>query len=71
MSGKGIYISAGSACSKGTRSHVIRAMGLGEAALAGAIRVSFSKYNTADDVEAFLVELKNFVAETKCGLVRS
>lgn len=71
MSGKGIYISAGSACSKGTRSHVIRSMGLGEAELAGAIRVSFSKYNTADDVDAFLAELKNFIAETKCGLARS
>ena len=49
---KDIYVSAGSACSKGHRSHVLEAMGAPIAAMDGAIRISFGRENTAEDVEA-------------------
>ena len=51
----GIAISAGSACSSGKvrASRVLRAMGLEEAAAAGAIRVSLGPTTTEEDVERF------------------
>ena len=48
----GIYVSAGSACSKGHRSHVLDAMRLPPAVIDGSIRVSFSRDNTEADVDA-------------------
>ena len=47
----GIYVSAGSACSKGHRSHVLEAMHLSPAVIDGSIRVSFSRDNTEADVD--------------------
>jgi cysteine desulfurase len=49
---RGIYVSAGSACSRGKRSHVLSAMRLPPAVIDGSIRVSFSRDNTESDVEA-------------------
>ena len=48
---KEIYVSAGSACSKGHRSHVLEAMGVPAKVIDGAIRISFGRENTAEDVE--------------------
>ncbi len=48
-----IYVSAGSACSKGHRSHVWEAQGIAPEQIDGAIRVSFGRENTPEDVEAF------------------
>ena len=52
LQSEGIYVSAGSACSKGHRSHVLEAMGLPPAVIDGSIRVSFSRDNTEADVDA-------------------
>ena len=49
-----VYVSAGSACSKGKESHVLKAIGLDKARIDSALRVSFSPANTADDMKAFL-----------------
>lgn len=49
---KEIYVSAGSACSKGHRSHVLEAMGVPAKVIDGAIRVSFGRDNTREDVDA-------------------
>ena len=48
---KDVYVSAGSACSKGHRSHVLEAMNMPIAAMDGAIRISFGRENTAEDVD--------------------
>ncbi len=48
----GICVSAGSACSKGHRSHVLDAMHLPPAVIDGSVRVSFSRDNTEADIEA-------------------
>lgn len=46
-----IYVSSGSACSRGARSRVLTAMGLPDARIDSALRISFSRYNTREDVE--------------------
>ena len=56
---KGIYVSSGSACAKGKKSHVLTAMGLSGELADSAIRVSFSRYNTSQDVDDLLKELTN------------
>lgn len=53
----GIYVSAGSACSKGHRSHVLEAMRLPPAVIDGSIRVSFSRENTTADIDALCAAL--------------
>ncbi len=52
-----IYVSGGSACSRGKRSHVLTAMGLPPKVIDGAIRVSLSRYSTIDDINALLAAL--------------
>ena len=47
-----IYVSAGSACSKGHRSHVLEAMHLPPKVIDGSIRISFCEENTEQDVLA-------------------
>ena len=54
---KGIYVSAGSACSKGHRSHVLEALHLPPAVIDGSVRVSFSGDNTEADVDALVEAL--------------
>ncbi len=48
----GICVSAGSACAKGHRSHVLQAMHLPPQTMDGAFRVSFSRYTTEEDILA-------------------
>ena len=51
---RGVYVSSGSACSKGAKSHVLSSMGLSDDVIDSAIRVSFSKHNTTDDCDALV-----------------
>lgn len=55
---QGISISTGSACSKGAMSHVLKACGVDPAYAAGAIRVSFSQWIHAEEVDTLLKALK-------------
>ena len=48
-----IYVSAGSACSKGHRSHVLEAMRLDPALIDGSIRVSLSAETTQEEILTF------------------
>lgn len=60
----GIYVSTGSACSsnKKGQSHVLKAMGLTEREIEGAIRFSFGRYNTLSEMEVVLEKVKAAVA---------
>lgn len=58
LSSKGVYVSSGSACSKGGKSHVLTALGLDENVIDSAIRVSFSKHSTYEDVDALIEALE-------------
>lgn len=68
MSDKGIAISAGSACKMGHRSPVLTAMGLSPEIIDSAVRISFSRYNTPEEVELLVSAVKE--AATKYGKKR-
>lgn len=55
---RGVFVSSGSACGKAKPSHVLEAMGLPKDQVASALRVSFSRFSTPEDVEALLQGLK-------------
>ena len=54
-----IYVSTGSACSsnKKGQSHVLTAMGLSNKEIEGALRFSFSRYNTIEEMDIVLDRL--------------
>ncbi|MBE6945221.1 MAG: cysteine desulfurase [Ruminococcaceae bacterium] len=54
----GICVSAGSACAKGHRSHVLEAMNLPPKVIDGAFRVSLSRYTTVEEVDALITGLE-------------
>ncbi len=62
LDGRGICISAGSACHRGRASHVLTAMGLDKRTAAGTVRVSFGPETSFGDIDALadaLLEHKN------------
>ena len=58
---QGICVSAGSACAKGHRSHVLSAMGLPPETIDSAFRVSISRDTTREDLEALFRVLREEV----------
>ena len=58
LSDRGIFISSGSACHKGKPSHVFAALNLPKKQMDGVLRISFSAYNTKEDVDALVDGLK-------------
>ncbi len=58
LEAEGIFVSRSSACKKGGRSHVLEAMGLPAQVIDGAVRISFSRYSTKEDVLALGAALK-------------
>ena len=57
LESKGIYVSKGSACKRGKRSHVLEAMGIPAKIIDGAIRVSLSRFTTEEEIDAFAAGL--------------
>lgn len=55
---RGVYVSSGSACGKAKPSHVLEAMSLPKEQVESALRVSFSRFSTQEDVEALVEGLK-------------
>ena len=55
---RGVYVSSGSACGKAKPSHVLQAMGLPRDQVETALRASFSRFSTQEDVEALAEGLK-------------
>lgn len=64
---KGIAVSTGSACSAGAvkESHVLKAMGLDGGRVKSAVRFTFGKYNTAEEVDTTVKELKAAVKKIR------
>ena len=58
LEGDEVYISSGSACSKGKQSGVLKALGLPKARTDSALRISFAPFNTKEDVDAFIAAVK-------------
>lgn len=57
----GIYVSSGSACAKGKRSHVLTAMHLPDERIDKSIRISFCRSNTKEDIDALANALKELI----------
>ena len=57
LEAQGIYVSKGSACKRGKRSHVLEAMGIPVKIIDGAIRVSLSRFTTEEEINAFVAGL--------------
>ena len=57
LSDRGIYVSGGSACSRGKKSHVLTAMRVSGKNADAALRVSLCPENTEEDADAFLAAL--------------
>lgn len=55
---RGIYVSSGSACAKGHKSHVLTALGLSDERIDSAVRVSFSDESTEEDIDIFIKQLE-------------
>lgn len=58
LEAKGIFVSRSSACKKGGRSHVLDAIGLSAPVIDGAIRISFSRYTSEEDIASLCAALK-------------
>jgi cysteine desulfurase len=58
---RGVYVSAGSACSRGHRSHVLEAMGVDPLYIDGAVRISLSRETTRDDVALLIKSLRQIL----------
>ena len=57
----GIYVSSGSACAKGKRSHVLTAMHLPDERIDKSIRISFCRSNTKEDIDILANALKELI----------
>lgn len=55
---EGIYVSSGSACSKGKKSHVLSALKLPDRLIDSALRVSLSPQNTVEELEQLMAVLQ-------------
>ena len=53
LDARGVYVSKGSACKKGARSHVLEAMGLPNDVIDGTIRISLSRFTTREEISYF------------------
>lgn len=57
LSERGIYVSSGSACGRAKPSHVLEAMSLPRERISSALRVSFSRFTTEEDIDALTAAL--------------
>lgn len=59
LESKGVFVSSGSACSKGKKSSVLKEFKIPEKRLDSTIRVSFCEETTKDDIDVLVSEIKN------------
>jgi len=59
LEGREIYVSKSSACKQGKRSHVLEALGMRPDRIDGALRISFSRFTTEEDILALADGLKD------------
>lgn len=65
LSEKNIFVSKGSACAKGHRSYVLSECGLAPDLIDSALRISFSRYNTEDDIDILTDAIKELTAKLR------
>ena len=62
---RGIYLSGSSACEKGARSHVIRAMGIAGPRADSVVRIGLGKKNTREEVTVLVETLNELIKRGK------
>ena len=67
LASRQIFVSAGSACAKGKQSHVLAAMGLERGRIQTALRVSFSRETTRQDVSALVQGVREGISSLAVG----
>lgn len=60
-----IFVSSGSACSKGNISYVLKEIGLNAREIDSALRLSFSKHTTKEEIDIFITALKSAVSKIR------
>ncbi len=65
LSERDVYISTGSACSKGHRSRVLTEMQIPPERIDSAVRISFSRFNTQEEVDYAAAQLNEAAATLK------
>lgn len=58
LSAGGVFVSSGSACARGQKSHVLTAMGLDRRRVDSALRISFSRYTTQEEIRLLASRLE-------------
>lgn len=58
LSEREIYVSSGSACAKGHKSHVLSAMNLKDSLIDSSLRVSLSRFTTEEEIDLFIDGIK-------------
>lgn len=64
---RGVYVSSGSACSKGKSSHVLKSLNFDKNRIDSAIRVSLSRFSSEQDIDMLI----NGISEASKTLIRS
>lgn len=59
LENRGIYVSSGSACALGAKSHVLAAMGYDSSRIDSAIRISFGRETLKEDIDELVAALKD------------
>lgn len=62
---RNIFVSSGSACAKGKASYVLEALGLDKRYADSALRISFSRDNTKEDIDSFFAALQEAVKKLR------
>lgn len=65
LEGKNIFVSSGSACAKGHSSYVLEALGLSKKYSDSALRISFSRNNTKEDIDLTAAALSEAVQKLR------
>lgn len=65
LSANNIFVSGGSACSKGKQSYVLKSMGLASDRINSAIRISFSRFSTKSQIDIFIDNVRQAISKIK------
>lgn len=58
LAGRNIFVSGGSACAKGAKSETLAAMGYSDREIASALRISFDRQNTMEQIDRLAAALR-------------
>lgn len=67
LESRNIFVSSGSACAKGHGSYVLHEMGLEQIRVDSALRLSFSRYNTTEDIDRLAFALEDAKSRLRKG----